>query len=300
MSQVKIRTAILLVYLVLIALVPTGSFFLSQNFRTKSSASNIKNSTASATLKKDNSTVTKPKNSPKPAATPKSSTTTPSSAEGSALIPDIAFGPTLDFKLNLEGRPTTDQSARVFIGIILGKVVTSTPQYLLSFTVDLPKSGEYKNLSLAGLTVGDTYTAYIKGPAQIATSSAFIVKAATSQLNSGQALSLVTGDLNDDNVINESDYTIIIGLLGAMASSQNWNGNADFNIDGVVNTKDVGIILKNMNRTGETGTWISTPTGTTDAGGVIQHSSIGAPKASAKVKSEDQPSGYWLYVPQWE
>lgn len=192
----------------------------------------------------------------------------------------VSFGPTLSLKLILEGRPEGKQAAKVFVGIAEGSP-TSNPKYLLSFTIDLPDSGLFSGLSLAGLTAGNTYTAYIKGPAQIATASAFLMLPSETKLSSGNAITLLTGDLNDDNVINSADLALANAVYGTTPGSPNWNPNVDFNLDGVINTRDLSYIFKNFTKTGESGVWQSTPA--TKSGGLTPQGSN---------------SGYWLWVPQ--
>lgn len=188
----------------------------------------------------------------------------------------ISYGPTLNFKVNLEGRPQGKMATKIFVGIAEGKPV-STPTYLLQFNVDLPGSGAFEGLSLAGLTPGNLYTAFLKAPAQIATSSAFLMIPTTTTLNSGNPVNLTTGDLNEDNLINSADYVIAKSALGASPSSSNWNSLVDFNLDNIINSLDLGIILKNMSKTGESGVWISpTPQGTASPSG----------------------QGYWLWLPK--
>jgi hypothetical protein len=76
------------------------------------------------------------------------------SADEEALTPTtaVSFGPTLSLKLALEGRPLASQSAKVFLGIASVNSSPNNPQYLLSFTLDLPNSGIFSGISLAGLT----------------------------------------------------------------------------------------------------------------------------------------------------
>ncbi len=143
-----------------------------------------------------------------------------------------SFGPTLSLKVNLEGRPSDNQKTRLFIGILEG-LVTSSPKFLLSFTVDLPTSGEYNNISLAGLTIGNRYSTLLKGSAQIASASAFIMSPTVSNLNASQAINLLSGDLNDDNTVNSADYSIAQKALGLTSTQSNWNENADLNKDGI-------------------------------------------------------------------
>lgn len=196
----------------------------------------------------------------------------------SSPSPSPTFGPTMNFKVTLEGRPTGKYATKLFVGIAEGKPM-GTPTYLLQFTVDLPDSGTFEGLSLAGLTTSNQYTAFLKGPAQIATSSAFLVVPTVTTLNSGLPMNLLTGDLNEDNLINSSDYVIAKSALGSTMASSNWNALVDFNLDMVINSLDLSIILKNMSKTGDSGVWVSpTPQGSaTESGG---------------------PSGYWLWLPR--
>ncbi len=212
-------------------------------------------------------------------------------------IPADTFGPTLNLKVTIEGRPLSNQASKLFIGIA-SSTQTSTPQYLLSFNIDMPASGSFTGLSLAGLTIGSNYTAYIKGQAQIATSSAFVMGTNVTNLNNIQALTLTSGDLNEDNVINSADYAIAKALYGATKSSTNWNDNADLNKDGVINIYDLAIIANNMGKTGASGVWQSTPV-------VSPTPSSGTPENIIPASGSAQPNalpagrqGYWIWVPK--
>lgn len=273
------------VYIFLILSIPLGAFVVSQ-FQTnlKSKAQEPKNklpivktspiSTSSAAQNLANLYGTLGSKSTLP--TPEPSTTTATS-----------FGPTLSLKVSLEARTPNNQKTRLFVGILEGSV-SSNPKFLLSFTVDLPSSGEYSNISLAGLTTGNRYTALLKGSAQIATASAFIMSPTVSNLNSNQAINMLSGDLNDDNTINSADYSIAQKALGSTSKSANWNENADLNKDGVVNTLDLAIIIKNFGKTGDSGTWISPlPKTATPSAGLAN-----------PVGSPDQQGGYWLWIPK--
>lgn len=200
------------------------------------------------------------------------------------------FGPNLSFKVILEGRPVNQQQTKMFVGIAPGPP-SNNPQYLLTFTVDLPASGEYKGVSLAGLSTGATYTAYLKGPAQIATSSAFLMNPTGVILNGGQPLTLLTGDVNEDNVIDQADYDIERKALATTSSSPDWNPNLDFNLDGVINNLDLEYIIKNLGKVGSSGKWYSTnPQVATNSASLSGPPSIGG---------EASPKGYWMWVPSY-
>lgn len=196
-----------------------------------------------------------------------------------ALTSATSFGPTLTFKLITQGHPANNQATQVFVGLAAGNV-TNQPTYLLSFTVDVPASGLFEGLSLAGLESGTTYTAYIKGSSTLATASAFYMAPGVSNLNNGSPLTLLAGDLNEDNIVNSADYSIAKGLYGTTQSSANWNPRADLNIDGVINTLDLGYIAANYGKTGMSGAWFSPPPATSSGG------------------LQGGVGGYWIWIPR--
>ncbi len=266
------------VYILIILSIPVGAYLVSQQQTIKSSASETKvkppivkitppAATSSAQQLLDTSRINLPSPSLEPSPSPSSPTITTS------------FGPTLSLKVNLEARPKNNQATKLFVGIIEGSI-TSSPKFLLSFTVDLPSSGEYTNLSLAGLTAGSTYTAILKGSAQIANSSTFSMSPTVTNLNDGQVITLLSGDLNEYNVINSPDYSIAQNTLNATSTSPNWNENADLNKDGLINVFDLAIITKNMGQTGASGAWTSP-----------------IPKVGAPVGSPGE-GGYWIWLPK--
>lgn len=264
--------------------------------------------------------VTKPVPVPpgSPASDLVSSTEGPeSTSSGSTGDMSLTFGPTLNMTITIEGRPSGKEGGKVFVGLAAGSAQTA-PSYILSFSFDVPDSGVYKGISLAGLNPGSIYTAYVKGEAQIDSSSTFTMGPNETNLNDGKPLLLTTGDLNDDNVINSADYSICKGLYGTTTKSSNWNERADFNKDGVINNYDLAIIIKNMGKTGTSGPWISvpkvstpsaTPTSSpsaeliskpniggpaTDFGAVLSASTISATPTTEEIPSH---SSYWIFVP---
>lgn len=279
---------LVIVIVALIIIIPISAFLISQRFKAE-------NTTASP-----NPTL-KPRTSARPSSASnlgdlKQNSPTSSSGTNSGSA-EISFGPTLNFKIALQGRPKSRQATKIFLGIAQGKP-TGTPQYLLSFNIDVPDSGEYKGLSLAGLTQGSTYTAFVKAPAQIATSSAFVLAPSETDLG---LLNLITGDLNEDNIINSADYSIAKSAYSATPNAKNWNSNVDFNLDGIINVLDLSIILKNIGKTGTSGTWYST-VATQSAILNTTPTTIGGPASSSG--SFDKPllvpgdGGYWLWVPK--
>lgn len=298
MSPARLRTFILLGYLVLIAVVPTGVFVLSKSFNSSSSAAKPNSTYVQPVTKKEASaSASKLKTTPKGESQTNEEESS-ASEDASVDTSNAVTGPTLNFRIKSEGRPAGDQSNKVFLGITQGQV-SATTQYLLTFTVDVPKNGEYKGVVLSGLTPGTTYTAYIKGQAQIATSSAFLMRSTQTDLNNGLALNLITGDLNDDNQITQADYDICKAYMNATSSSSNWFALADFNLDGVINTIDLAVISRNIAKVGQSGTWVSTPA--TGSAGLSLPLNLGGEDIKpeeVRLDGERQDAGYWLWVPK--
>lgn len=278
-------------YVFLILSIPIGAYIVSSN--------QSQNTQTSAIQDKP---VTKPLPSLAPAEQLKqlsekkataSITPTPTPEDGETLSTALSFGPTMDLKLTLEGRPKDNQAARVFLGIASGGSPVNNPTYLLSFTIDIPVTGIFEGLSLAGLTTNTQYTAYIKGPAQIATSSAFMMSPSITKLNNGLPIMLTSGDLNEDNIIDTADYNIVKAALGTNLKSVGWNGNIDLNKDGVVNTIDLSIVAKNQGKTGNSGVWYSKPPVATSSGSPDLATPSGSPT------DYQESGGYWLWVPRF-
>lgn len=286
-------------YIFLILSIPIGAYLASQRQTIKTGAQNpkprgsiIEESTASGTLSPldEVKQLSQAQATPPPQPTPQTPEPTPT----------VSFGPTLSLRLIFEGRPAVNQAGRTFIGIAEGTGITP-PKYLLSFTVDLPSSGEYSNLSLAGLSASSTYTAVIKGPAQIATASAFVMAPSVTRLNGGQPVELLSGDLNEDNIVNISDYSIARAVLGSTKTSSGWNDNIDLNKDGVVNTLDLAFIIKNMGKVGASGVWTSPPSQSPPSASLnLNIGGTSTPSASPQppLNHPSNQPGHWIWVPR--
>lgn len=220
---------------------------------------------------------------------------------------NLAFGPTLSFQVSLEGRPAGKQAGKVFVGIASGSVAVN-PTYILTFTTDVPDSGKFSGLSLAGLNPGSIYTAYLKGSSQIDSGITFTMNPNETILNDNKPVILISGDLNEDNVINTADYTIARGYFGTTPASKNWNDKIDLNKDNIINNWDLLYINNNFGKIGTSGTWISTPKTSTFLINQNTAPPIGGPSnfgdllLSSTPSAEATPSttsssGYWLYVP---
>lgn len=292
---------IILAFSILLLTIPIGIFVISWRMKASTDQPGIQEYNRTVTFESTPSAEKKSVFEPNPvknSMSPKSSPSNQSPNQSLSSGVQVNFGPTMDFILNIEGRPDTDYSAKAFVGIAQGQPASS-PQYLLSFTVDVPISGVFNGLSLAGLNQGTTYTAYIKTPAQIATASAFTVSPTTTKLNAGAALKLISGDLNEDNVINSADYSIAKAALGSNPNSKNWNSNVDFNLDGLINTLDISLIIKNIGKTGISGAWYS-PNATASGSALMnQPASLGTFQAEESLVKPPslESGGYWIWVP---
>lgn len=270
-------------YIFIIVSIPIGAYLASQTQSTKSSA-------------RENGQSPPPDKKPLPQTPPKVATSSAKqyrsnqTAVPEPSTPTIAtnFGPTLSLKATLEGRPNNNQSTKLFVGIIEGPVSFS-PKYLLSFSIDLPSSGEYSGLSLAGLTQGQSYSALLKGQAQLALAVPFSMSPSETKLNLSNAVTLISGDLNDDNTINSADLGIIKTAMGSNPPSRNWNENADFNKDSFINILDYSILYKNFGKVGDSGIWVSPPPSATPSAQLTDTPAIGSPQS---------PGGYWIWIPK--
>lgn len=285
---------LLLIYIIIVLSIPAGTYLVSQYQTIRSKALEPKPT---------------PDSVAKVTPIPKDSldstledllkiTPTPPPASPSSPTIATSFGPTLAFKVAIEGRTQNNQAGKIFAGVMSGALVVN-PKFLLSFLLDVPSSGEYGNLSIAGLNPGSNYTALLKGTAQIATSSAFTMSPTESKLNMGEALNMLSGDLNEDNVINTADYSIAQSAINSTPTTSKWNENADFNKDGVVNIFDISIILKNLGKIGASGIWVSPIPQATASGSLSNPTATGGFSTELPVGSSlgGSKNGYWIWVP---
>ena len=287
--------------LIITLLIPTGAYVLSLRFKTQSQAQEYNfpvtspksEATTSSRLKEALDRLSQSQsdggNTTGSSGETSGTQTTTETGTSDSDISDaqLVLGPTLGFSVILQGRPLDNQTTQAFLGIAAGQP-TTRPTYLLSFMVNIPASGSFDGISLSGLDTGTTYTAYLKGKAQIATSSAFVVKATPTNLG---ALNLLTGDVNEDNVIDILDYNIVKKAIGTAPSSPTWNELYDFNLDNVVNSWDLNIVLSNLGKIGASGAWYSyTPLATASA---VSSTSGGLNQGGP----ENPKDGYRMWVP---
>lgn len=300
-STLKARL-LLGLYVFLILCIPIGAYLVSTQKTVSSKASE---GTSSATLKP----ISKGKGLAATSSAQQLLNSLKSSDSSSPLLDDLnssdtssptiatSFGPTLSLKVKLEGSPENNQTTKLFVGILEG-TLTSNPKFILNFSLNIPADGSYSNLSLAGLTSGSTYTALIKGAAQIASSSEFTMTPNVTNLNSGSAINLTTGDLNEDNTINSADYSIVKSLLGISQSSSKWNNNVDLNKDGVINLLDLLIVSNNLGKTGASGVWISPLSKTATSSGGLREEATSSSRLPVGSTTDGSTTGYWMWIPK--
>ncbi len=284
-------------------LIPSGAYVLSLRMKTQSSAQEYNlpvtspkaEATASSELQEALNRLSQTASSN---SSDSIQTTTDDGTDGSGLTDSqLILGPTLGFSLILQGRPLDNQSTRAFLGIAAG-TPTTRPTYLLSFMVNVPASGAFDGVSLSGLETGQTYTAYLKGESQIATASSFTVKATPTNLS---VLNLITGDVNEDNVIDNTDYNLVKGAIGASPSSSKWNPIYDFNMDNIINSWDLNIVLANIGQIGASGAWYSYSPIASGSASLSTSPAVGS--ASSEISPGTQnflpenKRGYWMWVP---
>lgn len=288
--------------LILALLIPTGTYVLSLRFKTQSSASQYNSPVTSAkpnptTSSKLQDALDRLAQSEKSNETGTQTTTDTGEDESDLTDSQLILGPTLGFSIIVQGRPLDNQTTKAFLGIAAGQP-TARPTYLLSFMVNVPASGSFDGISLSGLDTGQTYTAYLKGESQIATSSSFVVKATPTSL---AALNLLTGDVNEDNVIDNLDYNLVKAAIGSNPASSKWNPLFDFNLDNVINSWDLNIVLSNLGKIGASGAWYSySPIASSSAqtSSLITTPSTGSISAEITTGTQNQNRpGYWMWVP---
>jgi len=290
--------------LILTLLIPTGAYVLSLRYKTQSSAQEYNfpvtspksEATASSRLQDALDRLSKSGEDSDPDSKSQGIQTTTDTGldEGALTDSQLILGPTLGFSVILQGRPLDNQSTKAFLGIAAGNP-TTRPTYLLSFMVNIPSSGSFDGISLAGLETGQTYTAYLKGETQIATASSFVVRATPANL---ATLNLQTGDLNEDNVIDTADYNLVKAAIGATPSSTKWNALFDFNLDNIINSWDLNIVLANLTRVGASGAWYSySPINTASTSAIPKTSNIGSTSAEIEPGTAQTTPGYWMWVP---
>jgi hypothetical protein len=290
MLKSRVERFFLGVVILVIVLIPVGSIILSQRLKVnqppvQSVERKLTGLTQSPSPNSSSSSIDELRKSLGLSSTDLSGNTSSSSAD--------LTGPTMTFKISIEGRPDNDQHDKVTINIAQGEK-TSSPQFLASFAVDVPPSGQYSGPSIDGLVLNTTYTAYLKGSAQIDKAVTFTMGATGALLNGGNPISLTSGDLNEDNIIDQSDYDLAKQIWGATPNSSKWNANVDLNADNIINNLDLSLIHNNLGKIGDSGKWYSkVDSSASPSASLITPPNIGGVQNPPPASS----GGYWMWVP---
>jgi hypothetical protein len=162
---------------------------------------------------------------------------------------------------NVEAMHTTaDTTTTVVAGVAVSGVVDlegweGSPQTVsLSFapasgaayteSATLDSNGSF---SLTDVTPGQ-YTVHIKAPMWLQKDVAIDTsKGAPANVN----VTLLSGDVNGDNMVNINDFEELVTAYGSSSSSSNWDPNADLNGDGVVDINDFVLLAVNYGDSGD-------------------------------------------------
>lgn len=145
------------------------------------------------------------------------------------------------------------------------EIVNAQNQQVLSKQTSV--SYEATNGSFKGFLTTDTlpagvYTIKVKTDQYLRAIIPGIQTITTGQNNFMPETRLITGDINNDNVINIVDYNVLLGCYSDLSPATNCPGdkdNADLTDDGAVNAFDYNLFLRELtNRIGEP-TLSSTP-----------------------------------------
>jgi len=112
-------------------------------------------------------------------------------------------------------------------------------------------NGDFKgNIALSNSLQDGYYTILIKEDSHLRKSIPGIIHIIPQQINTMPAVSLVAGDVNNDNVLNILDYNILLGcysdLLPAVSCTDTNKSIADINDDGFVNQFDYNLFLREV------------------------------------------------------
>lgn len=98
------------------------------------------------------------------------------------------------------------------------------------------------NFTLTNVPPG-LYTVAVVGPRYLNRDVTYTVMASD---NIGLNATLLAGDVNGDNVVDISDFSLLATAFGSDPSSNYWNPDADLNNDGVVDITDFSLIAGNF------------------------------------------------------
>lgn len=116
-------------------------------------------------------------------------------------------------------------------------------------TVAISSSGAYRLIDPQPVT-GGMYIIRLKKDTWLSRISG-VVNTTTFVTQTGVNLSLINGDVDDDNEVTLVDFGLVSFAFGSIEGDPNWLAEADLNRDGEVNLVDVSIVSANFGQAGE-------------------------------------------------
>ena len=106
-------------------------------------------------------------------------------------------------------------------------------------------NNEYASYSMTGVHSGD-YLVKTKRPGYLTHYQK--ISLIDNAIDLGN-VTLIPGDVNGDDVINNDDLNIVNNLSGSEYGSESYISSADINSDKIINSEDVSLVNANMNKT---------------------------------------------------
>ncbi len=122
---------------------------------------------------------------------------------------------------------------------------SATQTYFFTRAVTLSANGSYALPNIPA----DLYHVRVKGAKWLAAVSDVDTRNGNATLNAA----LLTGDTNDDNSVDSSDFTAVLGAYNSSASipGSGYDTNADLNCDGHVDSSDFTLLIGNYGSGGD-------------------------------------------------
>ena len=146
--------------------------------------------------------------------------------------------------VELQGRPAAPDAHWV---VPLHVVVTPQGGGAAVFDTEVTtdESGQFE---LDGLAPGD-YRVWVKGAHTLAVAQDVTIVAGANLVSVGV---LREGDIDDNNVVNLTDFSLLAATFGKQIGDAGYAERADFNGDGVVNLLDFSLLASNFGQAGDT------------------------------------------------
>ena len=209
---------------------------LSGNFMIRAAAT-----TASTTCPTSTPTSTAVPPTPN-AATPTGTSTATPAATFTATATATPGGATLIGHVTWQGapaQPSTRQQQAITLTLKLGNTE-------VNYATQNTDASGFFTVTTGALAPG-TYGWRVKGPRSLANAGTVPLTAGTNRQEMGL---LLTGDANNDNRANATDFNIVKATLGKGCGDLGYDGRGDFSNDCLVNTSDFNLLKANFGQGG--------------------------------------------------